>query len=289
MTGTSGCSARSSRNSAMPSSPVVASRRKFMSWMTRSTSCARTVASASAGDEAPSTRAPCSDNRTWKAVRTASLSSATNTVRLASRSSTLEVTEVMRKTVEAGLWLQAVAVFVSNIPGGHGGRHLCGIAGGLPGGELPDHPQAQHSPDQVVEVEPGHLVFVGKPEAGAQRQAAADDYADSRDQPVLGHEVPHDVQLAGADGPARADLACPRIHVERGEAEDAERAEDEYQSGDGRKCHRHERVARITHAFHIRHLFRLVDPARRVALEQGDFDVRDDTVELSGFRADHVL
>src|SRR5688572_5163226 len=124
----------------MPSSPEVTSRRKFMSWMTRSTSWERTVASASAGDDAPSTRAPCRDNRTWKAVRTASLSSATNTVRLASRSSTLEVTEVMRKTGEAGLRLQAMAVFVSNIPGGHGGRHLCCLAGGLPGGELAHYP-----------------------------------------------------------------------------------------------------------------------------------------------------
>ena len=62
----------------------------------------RTVARASAGDEAPRTRAPCRDNRTWKAVRTASLSSATSTVRCARRSSTFDVTEVIRKTLGSG-------------------------------------------------------------------------------------------------------------------------------------------------------------------------------------------
>src|SRR3954471_15174447 len=134
----------------MPSSPEVASRRKFMSWMTRSTSWERTVASASAGDEAPSTRAPCRDNRTWKAVRTASLSSATSTVRFARRSSTFEVTEVIRKTLGIGLGLQTTDTFVdqdSDVARGHGRGHLRGAQRRLPGGELPDDPQAEHAAD----------------------------------------------------------------------------------------------------------------------------------------------
>src|SRR5687768_9215155 len=86
-----------------------------MSWMTRSTSWERTVARASAGDEAPRTRAPCRDSRTWKAVLTASLSSATSTVRCARRSSTFEVTEVIRKTPSAALGLQAIEIFAREV------------------------------------------------------------------------------------------------------------------------------------------------------------------------------
>ena len=71
----------------------------------------RTVARASAGDEAPRTRAPCRDNRTWKAVRTASLSSATSTVRCARRSSTFDVIEVIRKTLGRARGLQATGHF----------------------------------------------------------------------------------------------------------------------------------------------------------------------------------
>src|SRR3954471_5139137 len=130
----------------MPSSPEVASRRKFMSWITRSTSWDRTVASASAGDEAPSTRAPCRDKRTWKAVRTASLSSATSTVRFARRSSTFDVTELIGKTPGIGLRLQAVDMFSSNrsnVAGSHRRRNLGGAQRRLPGGELADGPQAE--------------------------------------------------------------------------------------------------------------------------------------------------
>src|SRR3954471_19038594 len=140
----------------MPSSPEVASRRKFMSWITRSTSWERTVASASAGDEAPSTRVPCSDNRTWKAVRTASLSSATNTVLFARRSS-FDVTPVMPMTLGVGLRLQATYIFVrrrSDIAGGHGGRDLRGAQRRLPCRELSKHPQPQDAADQVVQVQP---------------------------------------------------------------------------------------------------------------------------------------
>ena len=65
----------------MPSSPEVASRRKFMSWMTRSTVSRASASSPAAAESAATTRAPCMDNRTSRAVRTASLSSITSTVR----------------------------------------------------------------------------------------------------------------------------------------------------------------------------------------------------------------
>src|SRR5688572_25429118 len=162
-----------------------------MSWMTRSTSWARTVASASAGDEAPSTRAPCSDNRTWKAVRTASLSSATKTVRWARRSSTFEVTEVMPKTLGVGLRLQAKDIFgcrSSDVARRHRRRHLGGTHGGLPGRKLAHCPQAQHAPDQVIQIQPGHLVLVGQPEPDPQGENTAHYHPQGRDHPVLGHE-----------------------------------------------------------------------------------------------------
>src|SRR4051812_47467559 len=267
MTGTSGCSARSSRNSAMPSSPEVASRRKFMSWITRSTSWDRTVASASAGDEAPSTRAPCRDNRTWKAVRTASLSSATSTVRFARRSSTFEVTEVMRMTLGVGLGLQRADTFevwLSDVSRGHRRRYLRGTQGWLPGGELAHRPQTQHPADEVVEVEPRHLVLVGQPEPGREREAAADQHADGCHQPVLDHEVADDVAAPRADRPARTDLARPVVHVERGETEDAEGAEDEDQPRDRRQRDRHQRIPGVAAALHAGHLVHLSDHAVRI-------------------------
>src|SRR4051812_47954361 len=173
MTGTSGCSDRNSRNRAMPSSPDVASRRKFMSWITRSTSWERTVASASAGDEAPSTRAPCRDNRTWKAVRTASLSSATSTVRLARRSSTCDVTEVMRKTRGLAKRLQVDDIFAragSNRARRHRRRHFCGAQRRLPRGQLAQRPEAENRAHQVIQIEPRKLVLGGQPEPRRERE-----------------------------------------------------------------------------------------------------------------------
>ncbi len=54
-----------------------------MSWITRSTPWRASALRPSAGEAAVSTRAPCSDSSTSKAVRTPSLSSITSTVRLA--------------------------------------------------------------------------------------------------------------------------------------------------------------------------------------------------------------
>src|SRR5688572_24025001 len=107
----------------------------------------------------------------------------------------------------------------SHIPRRHGGRHRRGLQGGLPGGELADDPQAEHATDEVVEVEPGQLVLMGQPEPGREREAAPDDDAERRDEPVLRHEVAHDVALARADRAARADLPGSRVHVERRESE----------------------------------------------------------------------
>src|SRR5688572_5798709 len=136
-----------------------------MSWMIRSTSWVRTVARASAGDEAPSTRAPCRDNRTWKAVRTASLSSATSTVRCARRSSTFDVTEVIRMTLGLPQGLQTADIFTQALDGtgGHGRRYLGGLEGRLPRRELTDDPQPEHAAHEVVQVESLEAVLAPRP------------------------------------------------------------------------------------------------------------------------------
>src|SRR5262245_51713464 len=231
MTGSSGYCARTWRKSATPSSPEVASRRKFMSWMTRSTASRASRSSPPAAESAPSTRAPCIDNRTSRAVRTASLSSITSTVRSPklpwSPWSCLSFIDL--DAAFAGTVARPPTVYAFPLDGAarHGRRDRRRAAGRLQGGGEADQPDREHAADQVVEVEPRQLVLDRDPVADAERGAAAGDDACRRHHPVLDQEVPHDVHAARADRAARADLADARRDVEGREAEDAERSDCE--------------------------------------------------------------
>ncbi len=187
-------------------------------------------ASPSAGDAAPSTRAPCSDSSTSKAVRTASLSSMTRMMLSArlERGAALggrrwymarDATAMTRHTVR-------VATEGDTRPrAAPAARQRAGRS-----------PQSdEHAADQVVEIQARQLVLMREPVADAERQRAADEDAGAEDdQAVLDQEVRDDVALARADGAPGADLLRAGAHVESGEPEDAEAGDGEHQRGDQR-------------------------------------------------------
>src|SRR6202008_3024946 len=205
MTGSSGCWARIWRNSVTPSSPEVASRRKFMSCTTRSTGSRARASMPCAAESAPIPRAPCMDSSTSSAVRTASLSSMTSTVRSLklSWSPWLSLSFMKLDAAKA----ETVARLTSlDRPAGPRRGDRRRPPGRLHGRREPDQPDGQHAAHQVVEVEGRQLVLDRDPVADAERGAAAGDDARGRDHPVLDQEVPDDVEPARTDGAARADL-----------------------------------------------------------------------------------
>ena len=97
-------------------------------------------------------------------------------------------------------------------------------------------------------------------------------------------------RLARADGAARADLARAAVHVEGGEAEDAERAEDQHQAGHHGQRDGHQRVAGVAAALRSPTSCCIVaDHAIRIALAQRHFDRGHDAIDLAGLHADEVL
>src|SRR6516225_11137137 len=169
----------------MPSAPLVASRRKFMSWITRSTVVRASTASPAAGSAAPSTRAPCNDSSTSKAVRTASLSSITRIVRLARLACSESAETVLMAPM---LTPHAARAAYSHGAGCHRWRHRRGASRRLPRGQLPDAPQRQHASDEVVQVEPRQGVVHRQPVAGRQRERTAGEDAAAHDEAVLDEE-----------------------------------------------------------------------------------------------------
>src|SRR5580700_7254707 len=73
---------------------------------------------------------------------------------------------------------------------GHGRRYRGGAARRLPCRELAEHPQDQHTADEVVQVEAWQVVLSGQLVAEAQRERAADDDTGGGDQAVLHEEMP---------------------------------------------------------------------------------------------------
>src|SRR5580704_6832741 len=199
MMGRSGARARMLRNSATPSSPLVASRWKFMSWITRCTRVPVNSWSPAPGVAATSTRPPCSVSSTSKAVRTASLSSMTRIVWPARLTrAALFGSSIMGRIL--ALWRRLpVAAGPLHGAGRYRGTHGGGAARRLPGGQLSDSPQRQHAPDQVVEIQPRQRILERQPVANSKCQCAATDDPRARDHAVLDEEVAHDIAAARTD------------------------------------------------------------------------------------------
>src|SRR5688572_27043809 len=179
-------------NSPTPSSPDVASLRKFMSCRTRSTCSFASSRRPSSGKLAASTRWPCRESSTSSAVRTASLSS----------------------------MIRMLAMNESYRPSCHRRRNCRRSPRRQERRKLAQYPQYNHTACHIHRRQARQRIRRAQPLAESECEQRARDDATRRQQPVLHHEVANDVDAACTHGATRADLLPANVHVEAGETDD---------------------------------------------------------------------
>ena len=240
MIGTSSCRLRISWKSCTPSSPLVASRRKFMSCTTRSTGSCSRIASPSTGDAAPMTRAPCKRHQDIerRPHRLVVIDDQNDTIGEARSCGAGGGLDHGGNATERGAAVRSCeSPPKADTPAARPCR--------LPGGELADHRQGDDPDRQEMQVQARELILVGEPTTHAERECAADDDAADENDRVLDQEVSDDVALAGADGAHGSDLLRASADVERGEAKDPEAGDAEDESRDHRQEDGHVAILRI--------------------------------------------
>ena len=251
MIGSCGARGRGSRGTARtPSAPLVASRRKFMSWITRS-HCLRAAAARDRGGvprrPAPARRAAHSS--TSNAVRTASLSSMTSTVWPA---------RLDARAVAAGAFMSAMLTPVSAADAAGGARMRITPCASPPTGTRPRRaaraarPPAVRWPTAPAPRRPGSTdrVAAARTAATASSPPPSASAQPTRmpvrgDQAVLDEEVTARCRARRAPTRAGADLLGARADVEGRECEDPEAGHRDQQQRDGEQVDPHGAVAEV--------------------------------------------